>query len=50
MNFKTMAEMRKEQDDDNKDNRESYVGGKKSGLAVEDRADITSKIMKQAKN
>ena len=46
-NFKTMKDVR--DDKKNTDNRESYVGGEKSGLAVEDNVDLASKIMNKAK-
>lgn len=41
-NFRTMKDVR---NDKKNNNRESYVGGEKSGLAVEDNVDLASKIM-----
>ena len=46
-NFRTMKDVR--DDKKNSNNRESYVGGEKSGLAVEDNVDLASKIVDKAK-
>jgi hypothetical protein len=55
MNFRTMADMRKENDKKKKKNpknTESYTGGEKSGLAVENNADddISSLVAKARQN
>ena len=55
MNFRTMADMRKENDKNKKKNpknTESYIGGEKSGLAVENKADddISSLVAKARQN
>lgn len=51
MNFKSMAEMRRENDKKKKNpkNTESYTGGEKSGLAVENNADDISSIVAKAR-
>lgn len=35
-NLRTLGDLNKDKNQKNKDNRESYVGGEKSGLLVED--------------
>lgn len=50
-NLRTMSDLKKD-DNEKKDgtNRQSYVGGEKSGLMVEDNRDsILDKIVKKAK-
>ena len=52
MNFKSMAEMRKEQEKGNKRSKratESYIGGEKSGLAVQNPDNDLDGIVNQAK-
>ena len=49
MNFRTLKDLNKDKKDDKNENN-AYVGGEKSGLAVQKNPDIQSKILNKARN